>query len=116
MVAFVAACAFACRWTKSLVTKLAAGEQLTIRLQGPYADPPVNLGQPDAVVLVAGMQLRLDTINPTTLRAALGTCLTDSVGWTGCPSEVPQALADVEGLAIQLCLPCQYAPQTTAVW
>jgi len=66
------------RWTKSLVTKLAAGEQLTIRLQGPFADPPVNLGQPDAVVLVAGKQFRLDTINPTTLHspaAAPGTCL-----------------------------------------
>lgn len=44
------------RWTKNLVTKLAQdGEQkLTIRLQGPYADPPASLGQPDGVILVAG--------------------------------------------------------------
>lgn len=29
-------------------------EQLTVRMQGPYADPPAHAGQPDGVVLVAG--------------------------------------------------------------
>lgn len=38
------------------MSKLAAGSQdkLTIRLQGPYADPPAPIGQPDGVILVAG--------------------------------------------------------------
>jgi hypothetical protein len=43
------------RWTKALVTRLAQGDQqLTVRVQGPYADPPAHVGQPDGVVLVAG--------------------------------------------------------------
>lgn len=43
------------RWSKELVTKLAQGDyNLSIRIQGPYADPPADVGQPDGVVLVAG--------------------------------------------------------------
>lgn len=47
--------------------KLAEGSPLTIRLQGPYADPPTPLGQPDAVVLVAGGQL-LSTLLKSSLQ------------------------------------------------
>lgn len=40
-----------------MVSRLAQGgqrEELTVRIQGPYADPPVAIGQPDGVILVAG--------------------------------------------------------------
>ena len=43
------------RWTKTLLSRLAQrGQKLTVRVQGPYADPPVAIGQPDGVILVAG--------------------------------------------------------------
>lgn len=43
------------RWTKTLVSRVSQGDQqLAIRAQGPYADPPAHVGQPDGVVLVAG--------------------------------------------------------------
>ncbi len=29
-------------------------QKLTIRIQGPYVDPPAAIGQPDAVVVVTG--------------------------------------------------------------
>jgi hypothetical protein len=48
-------CFAACRWSKALVSQLAQGNtELSIRMQGPYADPPSNIGQPDGVILVAG--------------------------------------------------------------
>jgi hypothetical protein len=50
-------CFAACRWSKALVSQLAQGHphtNLTIRMQGPYADPPADVGQPDGVILVAG--------------------------------------------------------------
>lgn len=53
------------RWTKQLVSELAAAaardhnasntqRKLTLRLQGPYADPPSDVGQPDGVIIVTG--------------------------------------------------------------
>ena len=48
--------AVGCRWSKAMLAKLTQGgqQQLTVRIQGPYADPPVAIGQPDGVILVAG--------------------------------------------------------------
>lgn len=51
------------RWTRRLVSQLSAGgggqhSKLAIRMQGPYADPPAHIGQPDGVILVAGVFIR----------------------------------------------------------
>lgn len=43
------------RWTKALLQTLAQTDQkLSVRIQGPYAAPPSDVGQPDAVIVVAG--------------------------------------------------------------
>jgi hypothetical protein len=54
--AAVAAAVAGRRWSKALLTRLTQGgqQQLSVRIQGPYADPTVAIGQPDGVILVAG--------------------------------------------------------------
>lgn len=50
---------YVCRWSKSLLLLLAqsGGQKLTVRIHGPYADPPAAIArQPDGVIIVAGQQ------------------------------------------------------------